>query len=70
MFGWLVLLAAIVAMYRIAEIEGKSGLPWGTITLVFCLTVAYVLPGWPLVNVALGGVLSFITMFIYKVARE
>jgi len=70
MLGWLILAAAIVAMYRIADIEGKSGMLWGVITLVLCLAMTYLLPNWPLVNVALGGVLSFIAMFIYKIVRE
>jgi hypothetical protein len=40
------------------------------ITLVLCLAMTYLLPNWPLVNVALGGVLSFIAMFIYKIVRD
>jgi hypothetical protein len=68
--GLLILIAAVVAMYRIADIEGKSGALWGAITLIFCLAMAFLLPAWPLVNIGLGGILSFIAMFIYKVVKD
>jgi len=70
MIGWLVLAAAVVAMYRIAEAEGKSGILWGSMTLVICFAMAFLMPNWPIVNVALGGIISFIVMFVYKVVKN
>lgn len=70
MIGWLVLAAAVVAMYRIADTEGKSGVLWAGLTFVICLAMAFLLPNWPIVNVALGGVVSFLTMFVYKIVKN
>ena len=70
MIGWLVLGAAVMAMYRIADAEGKSGLMWGAMTLVICLAMAFLMPNWPIVNVALGGVASFLVMFVYKIVKN
>ena len=70
MIGWLVLAAACIAMYRIADAEGKSGILWAGITLAICIGMAFLMPNWPVVNVALGGVVSFIVMFVYKVVKN
>ena len=70
MIGWLVLGAAVVAMYRIADAEGKSGITWAGITLAFCLVMAFLMPNWPVVNVALGGIVSFLAMFVYKIVKN
>ena len=70
MIGWLVLIAAVVAMYRIADAEGKSGLLWGALTFVLCLAMAFLMPNWPIVNVALGGIASFVVMFVYKIVKN
>jgi len=69
MIGWFVLAAACVAMYRIADAEGKSGILWAGITFVICLGMAFLMPNWPIVNVALGGVLSFLAMFAYNIVK-
>ena len=65
MIGWLVLGAAVVAMYRIADAEGRSGLAWGLITFTLCILCAFLIP-LPLINV--GMFLSFAAMFAAKVA--
>jgi hypothetical protein len=70
MIGWFVLAAAVVAMYRIADVEGKSGLLWGGLTFAICIAMAFLLPNWPIVNVALGGIASFIVMFVYKIVTN
>ena len=70
MIGWLVLGAAVVAMYRIADAEGKSGLMWGGLTALICLAMAVLLPNWPVVNVGLGAILSFLAMFVYKIVKN
>jgi len=70
MIGWLVLACAVVAMYRIADTEGKSGVLWGALTLVLCLAMAFLMPNWPIVNVALGGIVSFLVMLVYKIVKN
>jgi len=32
--------------------------------------MAFLMPNWPIVNVALGGVVSFLLMFVYKIVTN
>ena len=69
MFGWIMLGCAVVAMSRIAETEKRNGFLWGGITFVVCLLSAMLIP-WPLLNVAIGFVLSFVIMFLFKIFEK
>jgi hypothetical protein len=60
--------AAIVAMYRIAEAEDRSGWLWGALTFLFCLTCYWALPfPFPPLNVAIGFFLAFMSMTAMKI---
>lgn len=66
MIGLLIIGAAVLAMYRVADTEGKSGLLWGFITFLICLACGVLIP-LPLVNVGIGFGVSFLAFFAYKV---
>ena len=64
MFEIILIIAATVAFYRLAESQGESGLKWGGITLAACL-VSYVIPiPYLRVLLALGAV--FVAMTVTK----
>jgi hypothetical protein len=66
MIGWLMLGAAVVAMYRIADVEGRSGIGWAGLTFALCLLSALFVP-LPLINIALGFLIAFGIMFAMKI---
>ena len=69
MFGWLMLVCAVIAMSRIAETEKRNGFLWGGITFAICLLSAMFIP-WPLLNICIGFILSFIIMFLFKIFEK
>jgi hypothetical protein len=58
------LIAACVAMAKIADAEGRSSWGWGFITLLICL--ASLLIPLPLVRILLAFVVAFIAMMVAK----
>ena len=66
MLGWLMIGAATLAMYRIAEAENRSGLAWGGLTFGVCLACAMTIP-LPMLNIGIGFLLVFAAMFVAKV---
>lgn len=69
MLGWVILIAAVIAMYRITDMEGKNGILWGILTFVICLGCALLIP-LPLLNVFMGFALSFAAYFTYKIVKN
>ncbi len=69
MFGWLMLACAVIAMSRIAETEKRNGFLWGGITLVVCFLSIRFIP-WPLLNIFIGFILSFVAMFLFKIFEK
>lgn len=65
MFGWAILIAAIIIVAKCAEMDGKSGTKWGFITFGICF--ACTLIPIPLVNLIIGFVISFLVLFAAKV---
>ena len=58
------LIAACVAMAKIADAEGRSSILWGVLTLLICLgTLAIPLP---MLRIFLGFAASFILMIVAK----
>ena len=66
MIVWLIIIAMCVVMYRIAEAENQPGLRWALLTFFICLGCAALIP-LPMLNVAIGAVLSFVAYFAYKI---
>ena len=69
MIGWVMLIAAVIGMYRITDMEGKNGVLWGMVTFAICLACALLIP-LPLLNVFIGFVLSFGAYFAYKIVKN
>ena len=58
--------AAVLVMYRIAEAEDLSGLLWGVITFVICVGAMF-LTNWFFVRIIGAALLAFVSMFAYNV---
>jgi hypothetical protein len=69
MIGWMLIIVSAVAMGRIASNEGKSALVWGGLTGLICFLCAMFIP-FPLLNIGIGLVLSFVIMWVTKVVRD
>lgn len=65
LLGWLILGAATIAMYRIAEVEGQSGIKWALITFLLCFLSAWFIP-LPIGNVLIGFAVAFAIMTATK----
>lgn len=68
MLGWVVLIAACVLMYRIADMSGHSGAVWSGVTFFLCLGCATLI-SMPFINIVIGLVLSYGAFFAYHLAR-
>jgi hypothetical protein len=66
MLMWIVIIAMCVVMYRIAEAENQPGFRWGLLTFFICLACGVLIP-LPILNVAIGVVVSFLAYFAYKI---
>jgi hypothetical protein len=69
MLGWIMLIAAVVGMCRIAVVEERSAFLWGAITLGVCLACAFLIP-LPFLNVGIGFAICLATMFALKLAGK
>lgn len=67
MLGWIMILASVMVMVRVAEAEDRSPLLWGALTLLSCIGAAMLIP-LPLANIFLGFAISFLAMFALNVA--
>jgi hypothetical protein len=68
MIALIVIAAACVAMWKIAEVEGRSPLAWAAITFGLCI-VSLAIP-LPFFNILIGAVLAFVLMFVMKIVAE
>lgn len=66
MFGWIMIIAAVIVMAKAAEMEQRSASFWGGLTFVLCLGCGVLIP-LPLLNVGIGFILSFLIMFAAKI---
>ena len=66
MFGWIIIIAATVAMYRMAEMSDRSGALWAALTFVICFACAAFIP-LPLINLGIGLVLSYGALILISV---
>ncbi len=66
MFGWVLILCAVIAMAKIASLENRSAVLWGTITFLVCLACAHTIP-WPFLNIFIGLIASYLAMFLCNI---
>ncbi len=69
MLGWVVLIACVILMYRVAEIENRSGLLWALITFGCCMGGSALVP-IPFLGLLAGLFLSFMLMFAFKMVGD
>ena len=69
MLGILMIIAAVVIMVKAADMEGRSSVLWGALTLILCLACGALIP-LPLINIAIGLGMSYFAMFIMKLVQE
>ena len=67
MIGIVMIVASVIAMAKIASMEGRSPVIWGALTLVICFASG-IIP-IPLVNILIGFILSFMILFIVKMMQ-
>ena len=68
MLEWVMVIASVVFMARVADMERRSNVFWGALTLGLCLASMLLVP-LPLVRVALACGLSFVIMFVAKIVQ-
>lgn len=69
MLGWIMIVASVVVMARVAEAEDRSSVLWGALTLLLCLAAANLIP-LPFINIFLGLVASFGLMLALNLLHE
>lgn len=61
---FVIVIAAIVAMAKIADADGRSSIVWGTITFVIC-AASFAIP-LPFLRILLAFIAAFIAMMVAK----
>lgn len=61
--------AAVVLMYRIAEMDTGSGTLWGVITALACVIAVFTIP-LPFIRIAVVVVAVFVAMFIRRLVTN
>lgn len=68
MLEWLVIIAAIVATVRIADMEGRSPVIWGAITFCLCF-LSFMIP-LPFIRIGIALAVAYGSMFACKLISE
>lgn len=63
------IIAAVVLMYRIAEIERRSGAVWGGLTGLACIGSLFTIP-LPLIRIGIVVVGAFIAMLVCRIVTK
>jgi hypothetical protein len=69
MIGWIVIGAAVTIMVKAAEMEDRSTILWGGITLALCIACSIFIP-LPLINIVIGLALTYLAMLIANLLRK
>jgi len=69
MFGLLLIIAAVVAMVKIADAENQSMILWGVVTLLLVVACSVFIP-FPFLGPLAGFILSFGAMTTYKIVTN
>lgn len=70
MLSWLMIISAVIFMAKAAEMEHRSSLKWGAYTLAWCVAFTNLLPDLPFINIVLGFVVSFGSMFAANILKQ
>jgi hypothetical protein len=62
-------IAAVVIMYRIAEMDNWSGVLCGGLTALACIVAMFTIP-FPLVRIALVAAGMFVAMFVCRLVAN
>ncbi len=65
MIGIVIIVAAVVMMVKVADIENRSPVVWGSLTVASCIGAVALIPV-PLVNLLVGVVAPLVGMFVLK----
>ena len=65
MLGLIMILCAIIIMYKVADSEGRSGVLWGAAAFALCFLSMMFIP-LPFINIIIGLVLCYGVMFTLK----
>ncbi len=65
MLGWIVLGASVIIMFRVAEMEERSGFLWAGLTFATCYACAIFID-LPIIKIIIGLVIVFGAMFVLK----
>ena len=65
LLGYLMLVAAAMIMYKVADAEGRNPFLWAFLTLIICFGSARFIP-LPFINIAIGLGISYGIMFALK----
>lgn len=68
MLSLIMIVCAVIIMSKAAEMEGRSSVIWGALTLMICFASAYI--PLPLLNILIGLGISFAAMFVMNLIRK
>lgn len=69
MFRLIMIIAAVTIMVKAADMENRSPFSWGMTTFLMCVLCGLLIP-LPLINIAIGLVISFLAMFVVKLVSK
>ena len=62
-------IAAVILMYRIAEMDKGSGALWGGLTAIACVVTMFTIP-LPLIRIAIVAAAMFVAMFVCRLVAN
>jgi len=70
MIELIILIVGCLATCKAASIEEMSPIIWGVVTVLISFGFIALMPGWPVVRVALAVIVAFIAMTGWNVYRS
>ena len=61
--------AAVILMYRIGEMDNGSGMLWGGLTAAACVVAMVTIP-LPVIRIAIVAAVMFVAMFVSRLAAN
>ena len=69
MFELIMMVILVITMSRIADADGQSPLVWGMVALLVSFLCYFMIP-LPFGRMLLAGVITFVAMTAYKMAKK
>ncbi|MBN1766548.1 MAG: hypothetical protein JW860_14935 [Sedimentisphaerales bacterium] len=63
------IIASIIIMCKLADMEGRSSILWGVLTFVLCVVALNFLP-YPMIRIGIALVASIILMMLVKIIQK